>query len=308
LVHQPVVIASGPVGKVGHPVDQVVFSSVETGERLAIPLDGIAEAEVSANMALAQAAYLKMGLRCPVHVETSSEAPAGSGIGSSSAMAVAIIKALAKYVGCQYHLHDVVRMAREIEGEIGILGGWQDYYPPVYGPGVHFMVWEPGPQGRNSYEKVDVPEGFIDQLNAGSIVVYSGKSRLSGDIHAHVYGELERPESSAVAAFEAMAEQAVCCRDAFRAGDIDAICDLVNASWRCQKSLHASVTNPEIEGLFKVAMANGARAGKAGGAGGGGCLFFIAREGEMANLVRALSGHIEREHLNARILDAHLVA
>jgi D-glycero-alpha-D-manno-heptose-7-phosphate kinase len=307
-VCQPVVMASGPTGKVGHPVDKVIFDSVGTGERLAIPLDAVAEAEVGANMELARAAYLKMRLDCPVHVKTSSEAPAGSGIGSSSAMAVAIIEALAQYVDRRYHPHDIVRMAREIEGEIGILGGWQDYFPPVYGPGVHFMTWEPGPWGGNLYEKVDVPEGFIDQLNRRSLIVYSGRSRLSGDIHAYVYGELEMPGSGAVEAFSAMVEQAYRCRDAFRAGDILTICNLVNASWQCQKALHPSVTNAEIDRLFEVAMSNGAIAGKAGGAGGGGCLFLIADEGKKADLARALSGHFEECGLSAKILKGHLAA
>jgi D-glycero-alpha-D-manno-heptose-7-phosphate kinase len=147
-------------------------------------------------------------------------------------------------------------------------------------------------------------------MNRRVVFVYSGKSRLSGDIHAHVYGALRENRGNVRQAFEDLTCQAYDGRDAFRRGDYMAVCQLVNASWHSQRMLHESVSNAEIEVLFECALRNGAVAGKAGGAGGGGVLMFLAKDDKSrAPLIEALTGCIERQQIDdARILDCRILA
>lgn len=303
---------SGPSGShlVNTIDDLVELHSRDSGAREEIEAKIIEDVEVDTSLKLARAAVVRLGIS-GVSITTDSNAPAGSGVGSSSAMAVGIIKALNLLSGGQMTLEEIIRMAREIEtADLGISGGWQDYYPAAYGRGVHFMVWGGGEYGGNLHEQIVVPDGFIGYMNQCVVFVYSGRSRLSGDIHQHVYGALREDRHGVRDAFAALTRQAYEGRDAFRAGNYERVCELVNDSWRCQKTLHESVTNPEIEDLFNCALANGAAAGKAGGAGGGGCLMFLVEGVERRDsLIAALEQHISKVWLaEARILDCKILA
>jgi len=297
---------SGPSGSrlVSATDDLVVLHAKDTDARAKIRASDVENIEVHSSLALAQAAVLKIGLE-GVEITTCSDAPPGSGVGSSSCMAVAIVKALSLLNGGEMTLEEIIWLAREIETtNLGISGGWQDYYPAAYGRGIHFMVWEGGADGGNLHEQVRVSPGFVDRINSSMVVVYSGRSRLSGNIHSHVYGALRSDKLGVRAAFEAMTKQAQAARDAFRLGNFGTLCRTVNDSWHCQEQLHESVTNEDITGLFNCAFDNGAAAGKACGAGGGGCVFFLA---EPPDLRPKLVEAIEKQIKNPELSDAHVL-
>ena len=155
-----------------------------------------------------------------------------------------------------------------------------------------------------------IPDGFIGQVNRRVVFVYSGKSRLSGDIHGHVYGTMRDNRRGVREALMQMTQQAYDIRTAFRQGNYMDVCQLVNASWECQRRLHESVSNAEIEVLFECAFHNGAVAGKAGGAGGGGVLMFMAKDDEARGLlVEALIDCIDRQRIeDARVLNCQILA
>lgn len=130
-----------------------------------------------------------------------------------------------------------------------------------------------------------------------SPICYTGKSRLSGDIHRKVreaYQGEEPKTRQALRKLKAIAQEM---KNALLGGDLKAFGQLLNENWQNQKALHPSVTNEQIDGIFDVVLANGAIGGKACGAGGGGCLVFYAQP-DCEHLVRR-----KLEKLSVNVID-----
>jgi len=117
---------------------------------------------------------------------------------------------------------------------------------------------------------------------------YTGQSRLSGNIIQTVMGAYERKEaktSKALRRIKAIAQEI---KSALLDGDLGSFGALLREHWECQKTLDASVTNAQIDGLFEIANASGALGGKALGAGGGGCLLFFCENNREHEVRKAL--------------------
>ena len=126
------------------------------------------------------------------------------------------------------------------------------------------------------------------ELEKNLLLCYTGKSRLSGNIHQNVTEsyQAEAPETlDALSNLRSIAKQV---KSALMNGDLTTFGELLSENWKNQKRLHSSVTNDEIESLFEVAMANGAIGGKACGAGGGGCLLFYCQPDKEHQVRRSL--------------------
>ncbi len=249
------------------------------------PNQTIHEIEVDSSLSLAQSVLKRLEIKTGLTIITDSQAPPGCGLGTSSSMAVAIIEAVSRLFKIEMTSKKIIDLARTIETEdLGILGGWQDYYAAVYG-GFGYMKWN---RNLQTHRYIKVSPKFIQELQERSLLVYSGKSRLSGNIYAHVNRSLAS-DPSVKTAFSQMAKQAYEARTALERGDIELLAEIVNRSWECQKMLHPTVTNDDIDQMMEIALANGAMAGKACGAGGGGCLLFLTGPGAKEEVARALS-------------------
>lgn len=247
-----------------------------------IEADDIRKLEYDGNIDLVKAAIKRLKVEGGFTMNTQSNAPPGSGLGTSASMGVALIGALANASDQYFLQYQVAELASAIEREeLGILGGKQDHYASAMG-GVGFMEFH-GDEVRSS-RLVLSPDTLLE-LEKNLVVCYTGKSRLSGDIHAKVTGAFKSGEANTVGAISDMKRIAESMKNALMAGDLAEFAELMNENWRCQKRLHPSVTNDTIEGLFELAFENGAIGGKASGAGGGGCLIFYCRP-ESEYLVR----------------------
>lgn len=207
--------------------------------------------------------------------------PAGGGLGSSAALSVAWLALVRANMGRPLDRVELARDACELGALLGILGGKQDEYAAALG-GVNLMRFDDAVR----VETLDLPAGVRADLESGLVLCYSGHPRLSGDIHDRVWGAYERGEERVAVHLRELRDVALAMRDELLRGDLDAVAALMNRNWQAQKSLHPSITNQDVERLWRVALAAGALAGKACGAGGGGCLVFLARP-ERAHGVRA---------------------
>ena len=196
--------------------------------------------------------------------------PAGAGLGSSAALSVAWLALVQANMGRELDRNSLAKSACELGAVIGILGGKQDEYAAAIG-GVNLMRFHEGV----SVEPVELDQAVRGELESRLVLCYSGRSRLSGDIHDRVWGAYELGDTVVGANLAELREVAVAMRDALVAGDFETVADLMNRNWEAQKRLHASVTNASTENLFSVARQAGATAGKACGAGGGGCVVFL---------------------------------
>jgi len=254
---------------------------------------GIKDLEYDGNIDLAKAAIKKMQIDNGLEIVTRSNAPAGSGLGTSASMGVALVGALSQLNGMTLLPYEFAEMASSIEQEeLGILGGKQDQYASAIG-GVNFMEFS-GEEVKVS--KLQLSPETLCELEKNLILCYTGKSRLSGDIHEKVRTAFLNSEPNTVDAIKNLKQIASDMKECFLKGNLKGFAELLDENWKNQKRLHTSVTNPQIEELFEIAYEYGALGGKACGAGGGGCLMFYCPDKE--HVVRK-----KLEEAGAKIID-----
>lgn len=259
-----------------------------------IEAEDIRKLEYDGNLDLVKAAVRHLEISEGFKIITRSDAPPGSGLGTSAAMGVALIGALSCFTGTRYLSYEMAEMASRIEREeLGILGGKQDQYASALG-GINFMEFE---EERVRFASMNLGASAVVELEKHLVLCYTGKSRLSGDIHQKVREAYQSKDSTARDAIESLKAIAREMKNALLTGDLQKFSTLMNENWSFQKKLHPSVTNEQIEELFRLAFENGAAGGKACGAGGGGCLLFMAKPDREHKLRQSL------QNAGVRVLD-----
>jgi D-glycero-alpha-D-manno-heptose-7-phosphate kinase len=236
---------------------------------------------------LAKAALKRLRVDGGIDIATRSDAPPGSGLGTSAAMAVAILGAVDAFQEGAREPSEVAALAHLLEvEELGIAGGKQDQLAAALG-GINFLEFGAGTPVSTPLQ---VRPGVINELEKRLVLCYSGISRLSGDIIQRVQQAYLAEEPSTCGALRTMRDLARALRPALDAGDVEELGPILRENWRCQRALHRSVSNAEVDALFAIAEHHGALGGKACGAGGGGCLVFFAADGAERGLRDALAG------------------
>lgn len=226
------------------------------------------------------------------HLIANSEAPAGAGLGGSSALAIACIGALNRLVGNRYEERKFIVIAANVETTvIRVPAGFQDYYPPQYGAAscIHYR-----PDGIER-EALNIDE---TELEKRLVICYTGEPRLSGtnnwDItKRHIDGDAEL-----FGLFDGIRNSAVRMRAALLANDWNEVSETMRAAYPNRQRLTPGVTTPQMHRLIETALANGAEAAKVCGAGGGGCIAFLCAEGRKADVERTLNGQEGAEVLD----------
>ncbi len=186
-------------------------------------------------------------------------------------------------------LDEIAEAAFAAESATGVTGGRQDQYAACYG-GLSYMTFRSGTEPV-SIERLELPESILLGLQKRLVLVDSGVSRLSGEIHDAVWSAFARHDDDVTGALLALKQYGRAMRDALAGSDFGGVRHVLAENWTQQKRLHSSVTNEAVEAIFDLAMRSGAAAGKACGAGGGGALvFYASSDGEAMSLRRTLSG------------------
>ena len=226
------------------------------------------------------------------HLVTESQAPAGAGLGGSSALAIACIGALNRLVGDRYPREKFIELAANVETTvIRVPAGFQDYYGAFYGGAncIHFRA-----DGIEREElKIDV-----ETLERRIAICYTGEPRLSGINNWEMFKTHIDGDPVIFNLFEVIRDSALAVRRALAAGDWDAVRETMRTAYPGRKRLAPNITTPHMERLVEKALLNGAEAAKVCGAGGGGCIAFLCAEGRKADVERALG-----EEPDVRMLD-----
>lgn len=219
-----------------------------------------------------------------LRVAYQSDLPSGSGLGTSSALNVIWLSLIRSQIDSDEDRAHLAELAYQLESMLGILGGKQDQYAAAYG-GFNSMTF-----GKTAHvERLAITPAMVEELERRLVLCYTGKQRLSGSIHDNVWGAFRRGVPATVNALYALRECAHQARTALLNADVDALAQIMSDNWRHQCQLDASITNPQMDGLFETAIQAGAQGGKACGAGGGGCLLFCAQPGRQFALSDALA-------------------
>ena len=262
-----------------------------------IEADDVRQLEYDGNVDLVKAAVRRMSIQIGgFDLITQSTAPPGSGLGTSASMGVALVGALGALKEATYLPYEYAEFASTIERhELGILGGKQDHYASALG-GIHFMEFQ-GEEVKTS--PLRFPPHIRYELEKNLVLCYTGKSRLSGNIHQNVTDAYKSGQPSVREALETLKAIAEATKTALMRGRLTEFGELLTENWNNQRKLHPSVTNEQIESLFKIAMAHGAIGGKACGAGGGGCLLFYCEPTREHNVRQKL------EDAGAQVIDVN---
>jgi D-glycero-alpha-D-manno-heptose-7-phosphate kinase len=215
-------------------------------------------------------------------VETQSESPAGAGISGSSALMIATTAALARYTGRKIDCEQMRVIAQNVEAQIiAVPTGCQDYYPALYG-GVNAIRL--GVDGVHREAVAVAPE----DIDARFILVYTGAPRQSGINNWEVFNRHVNGDRKVVRNFENISAVAQAMHAALLKADWDEVGRLLREEWRMRRANYPGISSPLIDKLMRAAQRNGGRGAKVCGAGGGGCVIFMAKDGEKERVTEAL--------------------
>ena len=220
-------------------------------------------------------------------VATSVESPPGSGLGSSSALVVALVEAYRAYFQLPLGPYDVARLAYEIERvDLKLQGGRQDQYAAAFG-GVNFIEFLPN--DRVVVNPLRVESHILNELENSLVICFSGVSRSSMDIINAQKKGLSEVNSETLHGMHILKKDAQKMKGAFLAGDFCEMATILNRSWDAKKRTASGIQTSLIGELQAAGIQAGARATKVSGAGGGGFIMFLVAPELRQNLIDVLN-------------------
>ncbi len=268
----------------------VQFSTTDRGESFSSTAQS--KLDMDGNLDLHKGVYNKIvqefndNQPLSLKMTTYSDAPAGSGLGSSSTLVVAMIKAYVEWLNLPFGEYDIARLAFDIEREdVAIIGGAQDQYAATFG-GFNFMEFYEAK--RVIVNPLRIKNWIIDELEASSVLYFTGITRRASIIEEEKANTVSR-NTQALNAMHKAKQDALAMKEAVLKGNIPELAKVLNQSWESKKKMATSITNSDIDNIYNLAIANGAYAGKLSGAGGGGFMFFIVDPIKKVQLVNALN-------------------
>ena len=284
-------------------VGEVVFESLEHGSVAVFPRSEVRLAD--GPLQLASAVYLRIcreflgGDRPALKLRTFSDAPPGSGLGSSSTLVVAIVTALAEFFALGLGEYEIAHLAYEIERiDVGLAGGKQDQYAASFG-GFNFMEFQA--DDRVIVNPLRIKNWVTAELEASILLYFTGASRESARIIDEQVRNARAGSSDSIEAMHALKVEAVRMKEALLRGDIPAFAATMQSGWEAKKRMASSISNASIDAAEAAARANGAIATKVSGAGGGGFMMFVCDPVDRIRLTRALQeqgGSLLNFHFN----------
>lgn len=240
---------------------------------------------------LVKAAMKAMDIDQGCEVYLQCDAPAGSGLGTSSTVMVAILKALAKWKNEELEGYELADLAYEVERiDLGISGGYQDQYAATFG-GFNFIEFH----GRNNVvvNPLRIRKEIINELQYNMLLCYTGGIHVSAKIIDDQVKNYRKKDG-----FAAMCEVkqlAYDMKDALLKGQLNEFGRLLDDGWEAKKRMSSKITNPQIDMLYEEAKRAGALGGKLLGAGGGGFLLIYCPYNvrhEVARQMQAAGGQL----------------
>lgn len=268
--------------------DKIIFEASDINQ--SIKLESKTYLDLNGNMDLYKGVYNRMVkdyIKKPLSFKlyTYSDVPSGSGLGGSSTLVVAMIKAFAEWLNLPLGEYDIARLAFEIEREdVGIVGGAQDQYAATFG-GFNFMEFYS--KKRVIVNPLRVKNWIIDELEDSMVLYFTNITRQASQIEQEKKSLLEHKKS--LEAMHEVKNDAVTMKEALLKGDINNFANILGKSWQAKKMVSRSISNREIDKIYDLAINHGAYSGKVSGAGGGGFMFFMIEPTKKIHLINELN-------------------
>ncbi|KAI9109904.1 hypothetical protein K1719_018945 [Acacia pycnantha] len=222
----------------------------------------------------------RMGLR----IKTWANVPRGSGLGTSSILAAAVVKGLLQIIDGDESTENVARLVLVLEQLMGTGGGWQDQIGGLY-PGIKCTSSFPGIPLRLQVIPLLASPQLIVELQQRLLVVFTGQVRLANKVLQKVVTRYLRRDNLLVSSIKRLVELAKIGREALMNCDVDELGEIMLEAWRLHQELDPFCSNESVDRLFSFASPY-CCGYKLVGAGGGGFALLLAKHAESSNQLR----------------------
>jgi D-glycero-alpha-D-manno-heptose-7-phosphate kinase len=272
--------------------DHIQFKAddLESEENLSCHLDF----DIREGLVLHRAVYRHMMVTyndsqaLPMTITTTIDVPAGSGLGASSALTVALIEAFAHAMQLPLGPYEIARLAFDIERrQLGMAGGMQDQYAAAFG-GFNFMEFLSDNAGV-IVNPLRLRRSVLNEFESALVICFSGQSRQSANIIEQQVGGIGRMDEATMRAMHLIKEHALDMKARIIAGDIQGVAAILRQSWLAKKQTAKAISTGTVDALLDTAMDAGAWAGKVSGAGGGGFIMLLTNPERRLDLIRRLN-------------------
>jgi D-glycero-alpha-D-manno-heptose-7-phosphate kinase len=220
-------------------------------------------------------------------LSTSVDAPAGSGLGTSSTLVVAVIGAFAEMLRLPLGEYDIAHLAYEIErNELNMAGGRQDQYAATFG-GVNFMEFSA--DDKVIVNPLRIKQQYLFELENNLLLYYTSTSRESAKIIEKQKLNVREKKDKSIEAMHQLKQQAQMMKEALLKGRVHEIGEILDFGFRQKKEMAEGISNSLMEDIYSAAKSAGATGGKISGAGGGGFMIFYCPANTKFAVMEALS-------------------
>lgn len=200
-----------------------------------------------------------------------SDAPPGSGLGSSSSLMVTLVGLLKEFQGLPLTDYEIAELAYNIERkEVGIEGGLQDQYAATFG-GCNFIEFH---SDQVIVNPLRLSQDVINELEHNLLLCFTGGTRVSGRIIEDQTARYQRGEEESMAALRRQKALAVEMKNLLLQRKLQQFGGLLHEAWEFKKKMSPQISNPRIDEIYEAGRKAGAIGGKLSGAGGGGFMLF----------------------------------
>jgi D-glycero-alpha-D-manno-heptose-7-phosphate kinase len=234
---------------------------------------------------LVKAVIRYMGGRRGLDLFLRSDAPPGTGLGSSSAMIVALIGVLKDWLRMPLSIYEIAEQAVEIErNDLKIKGGLQDQYSSAFG-GFNLIEFY---GDKTVVNPLRISDEVMNELECRLLLCYTGQTHLSGNILARQIDNYEREDADVIESLHVLKSLTTDMKNALLRNKLDDLGGLLHETWLNKRRLATGISTPQIDDLYETGRAAGALGGKILGAGGGGYLMFYSPYEERHHVAEAL--------------------
>lgn len=231
------------------------------------------------------------GRSLPVCVSTWSDAPPGSGLGTSSTLVVAILSAYKELLDLPLGEYDIAHLAYQIERvDCGLSGGKQDQYAATFG-GFNFMEFYR--DDRVIVNPLRIRRNIELEIETSLLLFYTGQSRESSriiDDQSKAAGSHGKADDAAVEAMHQVKALSHDMKESLLKGQISNFIRLIGAAWEAKKRMAKSISTSSIENIAECALVAGAKSIKISGAGGGGYMMIFVDPPNRHQVIDGLAG------------------
>lgn len=205
-------------------------------------------------------------------LSTFVDAPAGSGLGTSSTLVVAIIGAFVEWLKLPLGDYDIAHYAYQIEREdLKLTGGKQDQYAATFG-GVNFMEFSE--DDKVIVNPLRIKSQYLHELENNLVLYFTATSRESADIINEQVKNVNSKNEKSIQAMHQLKEQARMMKEALLKGRLYEFGEILDFGFQQKRQMAHNISNSHIEEIYEAAKKAGATGGKISGAGGGGFMIF----------------------------------